>query len=154
MRGNDLLRETNGTTFTAFPFASVTEHHKKRITYAKTKSYATLSREDPNFVPPNVNASNAAAQNAKRSREDDKGDERQAKREKSDESSDEEMEIEDDDDAPAQSSNSCTSRFLVYLYASFLINLSTSRQCNDCSSSSRTSNVAFTLHESSPRSHQ
>lgn len=77
-----------------------------RITYAKTKSYATLSREDPNFVPPNVNASNAAAQSAKRSREEDKGDERQAKREKSDESSDEEMEIEDDDDAPAQSSNS------------------------------------------------
>ncbi|KAH6914963.1 hypothetical protein BKA70DRAFT_1368788 [Coprinopsis sp. MPI-PUGE-AT-0042] len=78
-----------------------------RITYAKTKSYATLAREDPNFVPPNVNATTGISQNGKRTREDEDkaADERQAKREKSEESSDEEMEIEDDDDGPAQSTS-------------------------------------------------
>ncbi|KAG2013717.1 U1 small nuclear ribonucleoprotein A [Coprinopsis cinerea AmutBmut pab1-1] len=72
-----------------------------RITYAKTKSYATLSREDPNFVPPNAANASSLIQNGKRTRDEDKSDERQAKREKSDESSDEEMEIEDDDEAPS-----------------------------------------------------
>ncbi|RXW25288.1 hypothetical protein EST38_g569 [Candolleomyces aberdarensis] len=73
-----------------------------RIAYAKTKSYATLSREDPNFVPPNsVNAS-SVLQNGKRGREEDAGEQRQAKREKSDDDSDEEMEIEDEDDAPSK----------------------------------------------------
>ncbi|EAU84742.2 U1 small nuclear ribonucleoprotein A [Coprinopsis cinerea okayama7 len=82
-----------------------------RITYAKTKSYATLSREDPNFVPPNAANASSLIQNGKRTRDEDKSDERQAKREKSDESSDEEMEIEDDDEAPsnAQQTNACMS---------------------------------------------
>ncbi|ESK97622.1 spliceosomal protein [Moniliophthora roreri MCA 2997] len=77
-----------------------------RIDYAKTKSYATSRREDPNFVPPSsTTASSLLAQNGvasgKRQREDDTGEGPQAKKEKSD-SDDEEMEIDDDDDAPAQ----------------------------------------------------
>jgi hypothetical protein len=70
------------------------------IHYAKSKSYATLRKEDPNFVPPSAaNASEIAlAQSAKRLREDETADsERQTKREKSDED-EEEMEIDDDDD--------------------------------------------------------
>ncbi|KAK7470710.1 hypothetical protein VKT23_002132 [Stygiomarasmius scandens] len=76
------------------------------IDYAKTKSYATLKREDPNYVPPNsANASALARQNGvqenKRPREEDSTEgERQNKRDKAD--SDEEMEIDDDDDAPQQ----------------------------------------------------
>ncbi|KAK7049574.1 hypothetical protein VNI00_005605 [Paramarasmius palmivorus] len=81
-----------------------------RIDYAKTKSYATSRREDPNFVPPNsVNASALVAQNGtggKRQREDGAtGEEPQSKKERSD-SDDEEMEIDDDDDnTPAQNPN-------------------------------------------------
>ncbi|KAL1741272.1 hypothetical protein HDZ31DRAFT_67107 [Schizophyllum fasciatum] len=76
------------------------------IDYAKAKSYATLKREDPNFVPPTaVHASpfvNGKDPN-KRARDEDAADTRQAKREKADESSDEEMEIDDEDDEkPAQ----------------------------------------------------
>ncbi|KAJ8508395.1 hypothetical protein ONZ45_g9322 [Pleurotus djamor] len=70
------------------------------IDYAKTKSWATSKKEDPNFVPP-----------IKRSREDEAHDgERQVKREKSDDSSDdEEMEIdEDDEDNGASKSNGAT----------------------------------------------
>ncbi|TEB30213.1 RNA-binding domain-containing protein [Coprinellus micaceus] len=72
------------------------------IAYAKTKSHATLSREDPDFVPPNAANASSIVQNGKRLREEDGVDGRQAKREKSsDDDSDEEMEIEDDeDDAP------------------------------------------------------
>jgi len=79
------------------------------IAYAKSKSYATLSREDPNFVPPNATNASSVLQNGKRAREEDKSDERQAKREKADEDSDEEMEIEDDEhDSPAQHSTPFT----------------------------------------------
>ncbi|KAH9948354.1 RNA-binding domain-containing protein [Amylocystis lapponica] len=82
------------------------------IEYAKTKSYATLQREDPNFVPPtSVHAKNAQAQSAKvangvekRQRDDRMDeDERQSKREKTNEDEDgEEMEIEDDEDGAKQ----------------------------------------------------
>ncbi|KAL9712656.1 hypothetical protein Ac2012v2_003893 [Leucoagaricus gongylophorus] len=72
-----------------------------RISYAKTKSYATLRREDPNFVPPSSVHANPLLPdqtNGKRPRDGDAADdERTAKRERSDDS-DEEMEIEDDDD--------------------------------------------------------
>ncbi|KAG5639009.1 hypothetical protein H0H81_007917 [Sphagnurus paluster] len=81
----------------------------KHIDYAKSKSYATLRREDPLFVPPNAaNASAIVSQNAKRQREDEGADERNAKREKAD-SDEEEMEIDDDDDT-AQPNNTtpCT----------------------------------------------
>jgi len=73
----------------------------QRISYAKTKSHATLRREDPNFVPPRLVHTDRLPSNqinGKRSREGDAADdERTLKREKSDDS-DEEMEIEDDDD--------------------------------------------------------
>ncbi|KAI0772063.1 RNA-binding domain-containing protein [Trametes elegans] len=77
------------------------------IEYAKTKSYATLRREDPNFVPPTAihtqNAQGARPNGAaaeKRQR-DDRMDEdvRDSKRERTADSDDgEEMEIEDDED--------------------------------------------------------
>lgn len=77
------------------------------IQYAKTKSYAVLRREDPNFVPPNpLNAGSRLLNGAqeKRGREGD-GDatdsSRQKKRERQDED-DEEMELEDDDDSGAK----------------------------------------------------
>ncbi|KAG5343082.1 hypothetical protein C0989_000072 [Termitomyces sp. Mn162] len=81
------------------------------IDYAKTKSYAILRREDPNFVPPTaVNASGLLTQ--KRQRDDENADgERNAKREKS-EDDEEEMEI-DDEDEPAQSSNTFSSTTVV-----------------------------------------
>ncbi|TBU48988.1 RNA-binding domain-containing protein [Dichomitus squalens] len=85
------------------------------IEYAKTKSYATLRREDPDFVPPTSiyvkNAPNGKLANGgageKRTR-DDRMDEdaREVKRERTDkddeDDDDEEMEIEDDDEGPRQ----------------------------------------------------
>lgn len=70
-----------------------------RIDYAKTKSYATLQREDPSFVPPTAaNASSFVKQNAKRQRDDEATDaERHAKREKGEED-EEEMEIDDEEE--------------------------------------------------------
>ncbi|KAF8076330.1 hypothetical protein FPV67DRAFT_1407754 [Lyophyllum atratum] len=82
------------------------------IDYAKGKSYATLRREDPSFVPPTAaNASALVSQNAKRQREDEKADgERTTKREKAEED-EEEMEIDDEDDSAQQTNNNaCTSR--------------------------------------------
>ncbi|KAJ3572466.1 hypothetical protein NP233_g3075 [Leucocoprinus birnbaumii] len=80
-----------------------------RIDYAKSKSHATLRREDPNFVPPSSVHANpllSNQSNGKRQRDGDAADgERTAKREKSDES-DEEMEIEDDDDSGGQNKSS------------------------------------------------
>ncbi|KAF9058127.1 hypothetical protein BJ165DRAFT_1335235 [Panaeolus papilionaceus] len=71
------------------------------IAYAKSKSYATLRTEDPNFVPPNAANASSVIQNGKRARDGDVDEvERKTKREKSDESSDEEMEIDDEEDAP------------------------------------------------------
>jgi hypothetical protein len=61
-----------------------------------------LSREDPNFVPPNSANASTVLNNGKRGREEDAAEQRHAKREKSDEDSDEEMEIEDEDDAPSK----------------------------------------------------
>jgi len=81
-----------------------------RISYAKSKSYATSRREDPNFVPPT--SSHARPETAqigkltvssvdKRQRDDDTPDDRpNAKREKSqgDGSDEEEMEIDEDEE--------------------------------------------------------
>ena len=80
---------------------------RQRIQYAKTKSYATSKRDDPNFVPPSVVNARAAASLAgpssdKRAREEDgAADGRPVKKEKSrgDDDDDEEMEIEEDEDA-------------------------------------------------------
>ncbi|KAH9002427.1 hypothetical protein EDB86DRAFT_2800513 [Lactarius hatsudake] len=66
-----------------------------RISYAKSKSHATLRREDPNFVPPNF----AHASSAKRVREAEESEAR-AKREKAGDEDGEEMDIDDDDEAP------------------------------------------------------
>ncbi|KAF9462592.1 hypothetical protein BDZ94DRAFT_1260780 [Collybia nuda] len=73
------------------------------IDYAKSKSYATLRREDPSFVPPTAaNASAIVAQNSKRRRDEEADDgERGSKREKSEED-EEEMEIDDEDDSVPQ----------------------------------------------------
>ncbi|KAI0729329.1 RNA-binding domain-containing protein [Fomitopsis betulina] len=78
-----------------------------RIEYAKTKSYATLQREDPNFITPTiVRATNAAssARNGEKRQRDDRMDEDgpQAKRERNDDEDGEEMEIEDDDEVSKQ----------------------------------------------------
>ncbi|EJF62786.1 RNA-binding domain-containing protein [Dichomitus squalens LYAD-421 SS1] len=93
------------------------------IEYAKTKSYATLRREDPDFVPPTSiyvkNAPNGKLANGgageKRTR-DDRMDEdaREVKRERTDkddeDDDDEEMEIEDDDEGPRQGGSTNGSR--------------------------------------------
>ena len=84
----------------------------QRISYAKSKSYATLRREDPNFVPPNL----SHASSAKRLREAEESHTR-SKRERMDED-DEEMDIDDDDDddqaAPALTTSNSTSCIIFY----------------------------------------
>ncbi|PVG00989.1 RNA-binding domain-containing protein [Serendipita vermifera] len=70
-----------------------------RIEFAKTKSWATLKMEDPNFVP-GIGTTNLAAppKGGKRPREADDTDEKASKKEKrTQEPAEEEMEIEDDD---------------------------------------------------------
>ncbi len=67
----------------------------QHINYAKSKSYATLRVEDPNFVPPNT--ANASSLLTKRQRDGDVAGDRPKKREKGD-GSDEEMEIDEDDE--------------------------------------------------------
>ncbi|KAF8529204.1 RNA-binding domain-containing protein [Hysterangium stoloniferum] len=78
------------------------------IEYAKTKSYATLQKEDPNFVHPGLSQRPAALNGAdKRLREDDdlEGD-RYRKREKiEDEGEVDEMEIEDEEVRPHDGAN-------------------------------------------------
>ncbi|KAN0128590.1 spliceosomal protein [Lactarius tabidus] len=72
-----------------------------RISYAKTKSHATLRRDDPNFVPPNF----AHASSAKRVREAEES-ELRSKRERAGDEDGEEMDIDDDDEAdPAPSTS-------------------------------------------------
>jgi len=77
------------------------------VDYAKSKSYATLQREDPTFVPPTAaNASSLVTQNGKRPRDGDTADsDRHSKREKADDS-DEEMEIDDDEETPRKNDSS------------------------------------------------
>ncbi|GLB33752.1 putative RNA recognition motif containing protein [Lyophyllum shimeji] len=69
------------------------------IDYAKTKSYATLRREDPMFVPPTAANGRVLVSQVKRQREDETADgERIAKREKAEED-EEEMEIDEEEEA-------------------------------------------------------
>ncbi|THG98207.1 hypothetical protein EW026_g3944 [Hermanssonia centrifuga] len=86
------------------------------IEYAKTKSYATMKKEDPNFVPPtSLHAKDTIARlgngviggSEKRPREDRMDeDERESKREKTEEEDDgEEMEIEDDEEPGTKGKN-------------------------------------------------
>ncbi|KAG6337353.1 hypothetical protein ID866_1726 [Astraeus odoratus] len=90
-----------------------------RINYAKSKSYATSRREDPNFVPrTSVHARPEIAQIGKvtvssadkRQRTEDSTDgQPQAKREKSEEDSDgEEMEIDEDEEKEHQNRTEAT----------------------------------------------
>ncbi|KZP32879.1 RNA-binding domain-containing protein [Athelia psychrophila] len=78
------------------------------IDYAKSKSWATLKREDPAFVAPNSAHATQAAQHAgritissdKRPRDEEMADgERQTKQQKADDDDDEEMEIDDEEEA-------------------------------------------------------
>ncbi|KIJ56851.1 hypothetical protein M422DRAFT_22987 [Sphaerobolus stellatus SS14] len=93
------MRACEGTVFYDKPM---------HIEYAKTKSYAILQRDDPNFVHPTLSKKALPASvltngltSEKRQREDDDADiERSRKREKSDDDGDE-MEIEDEDDEKA-----------------------------------------------------
>ena len=93
----------------------------QHIEYAKSKSYATLRHEDPDFVPPtSVHVKNAPnggrlltnGAGEKRPRGDERMDEdaRDVKRERTardaDDSDDEEMEIEDDDEQQQQQTGS------------------------------------------------
>lgn len=92
----------------------------QHIEYAKTKSYATLKKEDPNFVPPNAlpvdvkesRLANGSSSSEKRRRDDQMdADERSSKREKAtedDDDDDEEMEIEDDEDTGAKPSDAAS----------------------------------------------
>jgi hypothetical protein len=95
------------------PYLVSCQIHDKRISYAKSKSYATLRREDPNFISPNF----AHASSAKRVREAEESENR-AKREKITDADDEEMDIEDDDDAgpPAPTTSNSTSCILLLVY--------------------------------------
>ncbi|KAL0949772.1 hypothetical protein HGRIS_009811 [Hohenbuehelia grisea] len=80
------------------------------IDYAKTKSWATSKREDPDFVPPtSVHANGLVRTNGrpdekKRPRDGDEADDRKSKREKADDD-DEEMEIDEDDEDNAPSTS-------------------------------------------------
>ncbi|EGO01960.1 hypothetical protein SERLA73DRAFT_177630 [Serpula lacrymans var. lacrymans S7.3] len=81
-----------------------------RITYAKSKSYATSRREDPNFVPPTsvharsnllqIGKSTISSADKRQRDEEDVDGERKSKRERSEEESedDEEMEIDEDEE--------------------------------------------------------
>ena len=122
------MRACEGMMFYDKPLVSIQNHHhisiflsqkKKHVNYAKSKSYATLQREDPNFVPPTAaNASSLVTQSGKRSRDGDTGDsERHSKREKADDS-DEEMEIDDDEEAPQKNDlcMSCCLCHVIYLF--------------------------------------
>ncbi|TFK75957.1 RNA-binding domain-containing protein [Pluteus cervinus] len=84
------------------------------IDYAKTKSYATLKREDPDFVPPkSANASafvNNHLKSDKRQRDGDEDGERATKREKSGDEDEEEMEIDDEDESAPQKQPGSTCR--------------------------------------------
>ncbi|KDQ64277.1 hypothetical protein JAAARDRAFT_116361 [Jaapia argillacea MUCL 33604] len=87
-----------------------------RIVYAKTKSYATLRKEDPNFVPPTTpGASQVVIE--KRVRDENMAiDERASKREKPDDDDGEEMEIEDDEE-PSFRREAGMSTFILSLKA-------------------------------------
>lgn len=102
----------------------------QHIDYAKSKSYATLRREDPLFVPPNsVHAHSGAIQNGritissdKRQRDDDTEDgERQSKREKADEDDEEEMEIDEDEESALPSASTLTSGTSLYLHCQYIL---------------------------------
>lgn len=89
-------------------------YHPQHIEYAKTKSYATLQKEDPNFVhpslskqPPSVEVLTNGIAAEKRAREDDDAEnERDRKRGRPEnEEETDEMEIEDEEGRPQGDAN-------------------------------------------------
>lgn len=116
---------------TSNPAITCTLQH---IEYAKSKSYATLKREDPNFVPPtSVHAQNNANRfvngtlgGAGRDDRMDE-DERSAKRAKIDDDDGEEMEIEDDDDTAAKGPGALYLLAYLNLACSYRIRCTTTR---------------------------
>ncbi|KAF5393782.1 hypothetical protein D9757_000070 [Collybiopsis confluens] len=80
-----------------------------RIDYAKTKSYATSRKDDPNFVPPGAANASALVKNGtlgndkKRQRDDTDEADRQSKRDRAE--SDDEMEIDDDEEESGTQTN-------------------------------------------------
>lgn len=88
-------------------------HPPQHIEYAKTKSYATLQKEDPNFVHPSLSKKPPpptiinGISVEKRAREDDSAEaERERKRERSgNEEETDEMEIEDEEGRPQGDAN-------------------------------------------------
>ncbi|KAI0248810.1 RNA-binding domain-containing protein [Lactifluus subvellereus] len=109
MRGQAFLVFTDLTSATAALRACdgmIFYDKPMHISYAKSKSYATLRREDPNFILPSF----AHATSAKRVREAEESDVR-AKREKAADEDGEEMDIDDDDEAgpPVPSTSNSTS---------------------------------------------
>ncbi|KAH9938320.1 RNA-binding domain-containing protein [Fomitopsis serialis] len=90
-----------------------------RIEYAKSKSYATLQREDPTFIPPTSvhakNVTNGKQANGEKRQREDRMDEDgpQAKRERNDDEDGEEMEIDDDDEGPRQTTTNTSGMGVV-----------------------------------------
>ena len=109
---------------------SITCMSHQRIDYAKSKSYATLRREDPSFVPPTAaNATSFVTQNSKRQRDDDaQNGERHAKREKAEED-EEEMEIDDEEEAAQHNDNSCTCCVILNVDVIFASRLYSTSHC-------------------------
>ena len=101
MAWTGILRQATGTPFDFLTISRLTCVSKQHIEYAKSKSWATLKQEDPNFVP-GIGTTNVPAPpkgGEKRPRETDANDpeERAAKRKGPADIAEEEMEIEDDD---------------------------------------------------------
>lgn len=123
---------------------------EKHIHYAKTKSYALIKREDPDFVPPNPvgvsreqNGPSTSNGVEKRSREEDADTAaRQVKREKPSGAEDgDEMELEDDNDEEPQQAAQCASLSAVLIHRVPVYKLSQ----NSYTASASTTNCAVIL---------
>lgn len=122
----------------------------QHIDYARTKSWATLRKEDPTFIPPtSANASQLATRNGeKRQRDEDMSDgEPQAKREKADDD-EEEMEIDDEEEQASANSKPGLSYHLA-LMRHLPYNKSPGSLY---SSACTTSNAKITVHKFTARS--
>lgn len=109
----------------------------QHFSYAKTKSYATSRREDPEFVPPTslharpdvarIGKVTVSSLDKRQRTEDLEEDQPQAKRDKSQDDSDdgEEMEIEDDDEKEQQNQGSGMSSAWIYFVGELFYDLST-----------------------------
>lgn len=133
----------------------------QHIDYAKSKSWATLKREDPAFVAPNSAHATQAAQHAgritissdKRPRDEEMADgERQTKQQKADDDDDEEMEIDDEEEA-GQPSAPFTSGTSAYLPNRHMLVLR-HRAGSLCASHFPATHLAITMYKSAARGHR